>query len=93
MPLGLNASILLAKAVGLSTRARTLAQHVTGSSQAESAAIELETSNIRMLLTDTLRGASGGPPVLEDCRARLEEHATHLADLEERRAKGMQRRR
>ena len=33
------------------------------------------------------------PAVLEDCKARLEEHATHLADLEERRVRDMQRRR
>ena len=93
MPVALNASILLARAVGLSTRAHTLAQQVTGSSHAEIAAIELATSNIRMLLMDTLRGAYGGPPVLEDCKARLEEHAIHLADLEERRVTDMRHRR
>jgi hypothetical protein len=70
-----------------------VAQQVTGSSQAEIAAIELETSNIRMLLTDTWRGAYSGPLVLEDCKARLEEHAVHLANLEERRVTDMRHRR
>jgi hypothetical protein len=75
----------LARAVALEERAKRLAGSASGAQlTAEISAIELDASNIRMLLTDTLRGAYGGPPPLEEVRRRLEDRADQLDELENR---------
>ena len=88
MPSGSNASILLAKAVALSTQARTLGKQVSAAAQPEITAIELEASNIRVLLTDTLRGAYLGQPTLEQFERRLRLCAERLDELERQAAQG-----
>ena len=79
MPIALNASRLLARAVGMSARAHLLAELVSDEAlKDECAAIELEALNVRTLLVDTLRGAVDTSAVLVDVERRLREGGTRL---------------
>jgi hypothetical protein len=84
VPIGLNASRLLARAVGLSERARRLAEQTANpKTKADIAEIELEASNVRAFLTDTLRGAHGDQPPLAELERRIAADAKRLDEIEE----------
>ena len=84
VPIGLNASLLLAKAVELSKRAHSLAAQTSNlQTKADIAAIELEASNVRLFLTDTLRGAPGGQPILAKLDERIAADEKRLDEIED----------
>jgi hypothetical protein len=81
----LNASILLARAVGLVKRAQHLAERAPDPFvRAKSAAVQLDAWNIRTLLSDTLRGSIPGAASVEELEGRLRADAEQLGALEDR---------
>jgi hypothetical protein len=85
MPRALNASTILARAVGLAQRAQHIAAQAPDPSIREgSAAVELDASNIRALLSDTLRASMAGAPTLAELEERLRVDAQNLDGLEDR---------
>ena len=83
MPVALNASRLLARAVGMSARAHLLAEVVSDQGlKDECARIELDALNIRAILVDTLRGSLDIPPLLVEADRRLQEGGTRLEAIE-----------
>jgi hypothetical protein len=83
MPNALNASRLLARAVGIAARARLLADLVSDEAlKDECAAIELEALNVRAMLVDTLRGSIDMPALLLDVDRRLRERGARLDVIE-----------
>ena len=82
MPIALNASILLVRAAALATRAQGLAQRAPHSLQPDLAAIELQASNIRALLTSVLRQMDGVPATLPRIEQQLSGHAQRIEQIE-----------
>jgi hypothetical protein len=71
VPLALTATAVLAQAVALGLRAQKLGPTLAHPLRAEVANIELEASNVRMLLTSALRQSHPADVPLADIEERL----------------------
>jgi hypothetical protein len=83
MPIALTAARLLARAAGISARARVLAELVSDRPlKDECSAIELDALNVRTMLANTLRGSVDTPALLIDVERRLHESGARLEAIE-----------
>jgi hypothetical protein len=82
VPLALTASVVLAQAVALGLRAQKLGPTLPTALRAEVANIELEASNVRMLLTSALRQAHRADVSLAEIQERLSSEGRRLDAIE-----------